>query len=97
MTLQDFKQSLSEEAPDSHLSPVLQALWYDAKGNWNKAHDIVDREGGAYGDWIHAYLHRVEGDNWNADYWYRRSGRSRPNITLQEEWEQITKQIIDGQ
>ena len=94
MTYQSFLDSLSDSYPDPKLPPLLQALWYEAKGNWNEAHDIVDREGGPIGNWIHAYLHRVEGDPWNADYWYRRAGITRPNSTVKEEWEQIVKSLL---
>lgn len=73
----------------SSFSPLLQALWHDAHGNWEKAHDITQDIETPDGAWVHAYLHRKEGDQWNADYWYRRAGKSRPSETLDEEWTQL--------
>lgn len=64
----------------------LQALWWDGKGDWQKAHDLVDGPSSKSAARIHAYLHRKEGDLWNADYWYRRSGEIRPEVSLEEEW-----------
>jgi hypothetical protein len=95
MTLQAFKDTLSNDQPSTSFPPLLQSLWFAAKGDWDRAHTIADHEGGSDGDWIHAYLHRVEGDNWNADYWYRRAGRSRPNSSLDEEWAVITQNLLE--
>jgi len=78
---------LKEEAPNFQEKPELLALWYDGKGEWEKAHDQVDQLAGKNAARIHAYLHRKEGDLWNADYWYRRAGENRPHFTIQEEWE----------
>ncbi|REG91434.1 hypothetical protein [Algoriphagus antarcticus] len=64
----------------------LLALWYDGNGDWEKAHDQVDGLDGKDAARIHAYLHRKEDDQWNADYWYRRAGEGRPDFTLEEEW-----------
>lgn len=71
---------------------ILLALWYDAKGDWGKAHAQVDQLEGKDAAHIHAYLHRKEGDQWNADYWYRRAGVTRPALTLDEEWGHLVKQ-----
>jgi hypothetical protein len=79
--------SLSADNPPAHLSPILKSLWFDAKGDWKKAHDFVDQLPGVDAAWVHAYLHRKEGDIWNADYWYARAKKTRPNISLQSEWE----------
>ncbi len=78
---------LSQAAPEKELSPELKALWYDAKGNWKLAHDQVDHLTSKSASRVHAYLHRKEGDIWNADYWYRKAGEKRPEISLDEEWE----------
>jgi hypothetical protein len=91
MNLQKFK-SLS--APDEGFSPELLALWYDGKGDWNKAHDQVDQLAGQSAARVHAYLHRKEGDQWNADYWYRRAGESRPACTLEKEWEDLVTRFL---
>lgn len=85
MTLEAFKNSSNP----IEFSPLLQALWYDAHGDWDKAHDISQNLETPDGAWLHAYLHRKQGDIWNADYWYRRAGKVRPSGTLEEEWEEI--------
>ena len=90
MTFDQFKESLSP--PDT--SPYLQSLWYDAKGNWDKAHKIIQDIEDKTAAWIHAYLHRKEGDIANADYWYNRAGRKRPAISLEEECESIVKTLL---
>ena len=94
MTVATFKQSLPNNEPPQNISVYLQALWYDAKGDWEKAHaliqDLEDRDAA----WIHAYLHRKEGDNWNADYWYRRAVKTRPVADLKVEWEQIAAAFL---
>lgn len=77
---------LSLSQPLESFSVELKALYYDGKGDWTKSHDMVDQLPGKSAARIHAYLHRKEGDQWNADYWYRRAGESRPNLTLEEEW-----------
>jgi hypothetical protein len=83
---------LPEEAPPSQDWPVeLCALWYERQGNWEKAHDLVQDADSGRGAWVHAYLHRKEGDLWNADYWYRRAGRKRPDASLEDEWLHIMK------
>ena len=86
MDLESFKKST---APDSNFSPELKALWYDLHGDWDKAHDQVDQLDGKSAARVHAYLHRKEGDLWNADYWYRRAGERRPELSLDEEWEYL--------
>jgi hypothetical protein len=75
-------------------SKNLIALWYDANGDWDHAHEIVQETAGFEGDWIHAYLHRKEGDLGNASYWYSRVGKSRPKISLEEEWELLSKYLL---
>ena len=94
MTLSDFKSSLTLDQPDASWPPLIKALWYDGKGDWNSAHNIADGFGTPDGDWVHAYLHRKEGDSWNADYWYRRAGQPRPSVSLSEEWEVIVLELL---
>jgi len=84
-----FKDSLLETQVPDGLSVLLQALWYDAKGDWKTAHDLIDQLPDKDAAHLHAYLHRKEGDNWNADYWYTRAGEKRPNLSLEEEWEML--------
>lgn len=71
----------------------LLALWHDGKGDWRQAHDQVDQLPGKNPARIHAYLHRKEGDLWNADYWYSKAGEKRPNQTLDEEWESLVQRF----
>jgi hypothetical protein len=87
--LQEFKDSLKDESPDTGLSAQLKALWYDGKGDWNKAHHEVDHLDDRSSAHIHAYLHRKEGDIRNADYWYRSAQQIRSNLSLDEEWEKL--------
>ena len=91
MTLEEF-QKLNSPHPD--LSVELQSLWFDFQGNWSKAHDLVDSLEGKSAARVHAYLHRKEGDQWNADYWYRRAGESRPSLSLEEEWELLVNRFL---
>ena len=88
MTLDAFKATLNQDAPPA-VAPLLKALWYDARGDWEGAHDIAQDIHTNDGSWVHAYLHRKEGDQWNANYWYRRAGRTMPDQTLEEEWDHI--------
>jgi hypothetical protein len=94
MNLSSFKESLSASFPPSGISVYLQALWYDAKDNWNKAHEIIQDIPDQTASWIHAYLHRKEGDLWNADYWYSKAGKKRPGVSLNEEWQQIVTNLL---
>jgi hypothetical protein len=81
-----FMETLKSDTPPEGLEAPLKSLWYDKKGQWEKAHALVQDEEDSTSELIHAYLHRKEGDLFNADYWYRRSGRKRPNTSLEEEW-----------
>ncbi|HSF54555.1 MAG TPA: hypothetical protein VLA71_12420 [Algoriphagus sp.] len=75
-------------------SPILLALWYDAQGNWDLAHDQVDQMQGKSAARIHAYLHRKEGDEWNANYWYSKAGEKMPSLSLEEEWELLVRRFL---
>jgi len=93
MNFNEFKASLSEnKLPD--LSPYLQALWLDAKQDWDGSHKLIQDIDDRNAAWIHAYLHRKEGDISNADYWYRRAGKKRPDISLESEWNQLVNAFI---
>jgi hypothetical protein len=94
MTIDELKGSLSDEAPPAKLSLLLAALWYDAKGNWKAAHEIAQEVDTVDGAWLHAYLHRKEGDAYNAQYWYHRANRKMPGSTLSAEWEEIAQRLI---
>ncbi len=94
MTLYETIQSTPEDAePQQSWSPEIRALWYDRQGDWDKAHELVQDADSGNGAWVHAYLHRKEGDLWNADYWYRKAGKKRPEFSLSEEWQDILKEI----
>jgi hypothetical protein len=94
MTFDQFISLLSKASCPSSLPKPLQALWCDHKGDWQKAHQIVQNAGGSDNAWIHAYLHRKEGDLSNARYWYRGAGRSEPTDMLDQEWESIVKHLL---
>lgn len=93
MTLDEFRASLSQDAPPN-LSPPLRGLWYDARGDWEQAHKTVQDDPSAESAWVHAYLHRKEGDIGNAHYWYRRAGKPPCTDTLEHEWEQIAAALL---
>ena len=78
------------------MSPALRALWLDARGDWDGAHEAAQADEGGDGDWVHAYLHRKEGDAGNAAYWYRRAGKPVCRTSLDEEWEAIASALLTG-
>jgi len=94
MTFEEFQQTLTAAAPPSHFSPYLTSLWYDAKGDWQNAHETIQDVETELAAWVHAYLHRKEGDIGNADYWYRRARKSRPVQSLKDEWEHLVKHVL---
>jgi hypothetical protein len=96
MTVAEFKQSISENAPPPHLSAPLTALWWDAKGDWAQAHGMVDSLESVDGMAVHAYLHRKEGDASNAEYWYRKAGRAFHREKLEEEWDALLEGQLPG-
>ena len=94
MTTADFTASLHQNQPPGGCSVYLQAMWHDAKGDWDQAHALVQDLTGKNAAWVHAYLHRKEGDNWNANYWYTKAGRNMPDVSLQEEWAAIVAAML---
>lgn len=94
MDLNGFRKSLAGSAPPSGLSKALQALWQDAKGNWDHAHKLAQSEKGETGARVHAYLHRKEGDLDNAAYWYGRAGETMPAASLGEEWDALVTALV---
>ena len=94
MSPADFKASLSGAAPAPDLAAPLAALWWVAKSNWDQAHRIVQDEDDANSAWVHAYLHRVEGDLGNAGYWYRRAGKPVATGALETEWERMVSTLL---
>ncbi len=92
MTIDEFKNSLVDAAPPKELSPILQGLWQDAKGDWAAAHAVAQEgEGTRELDRLHAYLHRKEGDAGNARYWYRRAGAAVFEGPLEQEWKELVE------
>jgi hypothetical protein len=94
--LDQFVASLNQDQPDPALPALLQALWYEAHGDWERAHKITQKQDTDDAAWVHAYLHRREGDLGNARYWYRRSGRDEPASSLEDEWRLIAAALIDA-
>ena len=92
----DFSASFSGAAPATSLAPPLAALWWAAKGDWDAAHRIVQDEPTREAAWVHAYLHRAEGDPNNAAYWYRQAGRPVAGDALEAEWERIASALLGG-
>lgn len=88
-------EELNTLADPANLSLPLQALWQDARGNWDRAHEVCQQAKSRDGDWVHAYLHRKEGDLGNAGYWYARAGRPMPavNVTLDAEWAELVRAL----
>ncbi len=96
MTITEFRKSLAGDAPPPGLSGLVTALWYDACGNWDRAHQFAQEVSTRDGSWVHAYLHRKEGDFGNARYWYSRAGKSEPSTSLEAEWEEIAEYLLAG-
>jgi hypothetical protein len=94
VNIAEFRASLSGAAPPPNLDAPLASLWWAAKGGWDQAHRIVQDEASAEAAWVHAYLHRVEGDLGNAGYWYRQASKPIAGGSLQTEWEQIASTLL---
>jgi hypothetical protein len=94
MTLEQFRDSLHKDVPPAQMDLALGGLWWDAKGDWTRAHESAQQDEGQAGSWVHAYLHRKEGDSSNAAYWYSRAGRRPSSATLEEEWAEIVSVLL---
>ena len=94
MNLSTFIESLSANEPPRNISVYLKSLWYDAKGDWDKAHRLIQDVEDKNASWIHAYLHRKEGEVANSGYWYSRAGKSRSSLPLEKEWEEIVTALV---
>jgi hypothetical protein len=94
MDLAAFRASLGAPEPPPNLSLALRALWREAKGDWEGAHELAQADEGGAGDWVHAYLHRKEGDAGNASYWYRRARKPVANGPLEDEWTEIAAALL---
>jgi len=94
MTLDEFRATIDKPAPPEGLSHALQTLWWDAKGDWNRAHHCAQEDRERTGSSVHAYLHRKEGDMGNAAGWYSRAGRVPPTGSLDAEWESLALELL---
>jgi hypothetical protein len=94
MNFETFRETLARVSAPAELTAALAGLWWDAKGDWTKAHEAAQRDEGTAGAWVHAYLHRKEGDDSNAAYWYRRAGKVPAQGSFEEEWTTIVSSLI---
>jgi hypothetical protein len=95
MTFAEFKATLGQQTPPPGLPPALRALWLDARGDWDAAHQTAQDVADASGAWVHAYLHRKEGDQGNAAYWYNRAAKPVCRDSLAQEWDAIAGALLD--
>ena len=96
MQYREYMDSLDRQTCPTGLGPYLEALWHEARGDWDTAHEIVQQLDDATAARIHAYLHRKEGDEWNSRYWHRRAGSTMPEgLSLAEEWESLVRMLVD--
>lgn len=94
VNIDDFRRSLSQATPPDGFEPALAALWHEAKGDWHRAHELAQSQDDARGAWVHAYLHRKEGDLSNAAYWYRRAERAVSKASLGDEWSDVAAALL---
>jgi hypothetical protein len=94
MNYDQFYASITYPTCPQGISVYLKSLWHDAKGDWETAHTIIQDVPDKTASWIHAYLHRKEGDTFNANYWYNKAGRRMPGYSLDQEWEEIVKELL---
>jgi hypothetical protein len=94
MIIETFNAALLRDAPPSGWSRALQALWYQGKGDWDRAHRLAQAQDDAEGAWVHAHLHRAEGNSANARYWYRRAGKEPSTAPLDEEFAAIAAALL---
>ena len=94
MNFDEFRQSLTQSQPPQGLSHALAGLWWDDKGDWTRAHESAQQDEGPDGAWVHAYLHRKEGDPENAAYWYGRAGKAVCREPLEAEWVSIVRNLL---
>ena len=94
ITKEFFYQSLNHSSPPDNLSIPLLSLWHLKKGNWNEAHNLIQDLQTSDAAWIHGLLHKIEGDHWNANYWYRRAGMQNLSANRDQEWEDLVDLLI---
>jgi hypothetical protein len=96
MNIDAFEESLVQPAPPAGLSPAVEALWHERHGDWDRAHKIAQDISGPEGAWVHAYLHRREGDESNAAYWYAQAGKPVVRGSLDDEWRAMAEALLNG-
>ena len=96
MNIETFSAALLHDTPPAGWSRALQALWHQGKGDWDRAHQLAQAQDDAEGAWVHAHLHRAEGDIANARYWYRHAGKEPPTVSLDEEFAAIAAALLAG-
>lgn len=94
LDLARFELSLDSDEPPPRLGVALDGLWWARRGRWDVAHELVQDDTGTDAAWVHAWLHRDEGDLPNADYWYRRAGQERPEYAVRDEWRSIVTTLL---
>jgi hypothetical protein len=94
MNLDEFRNTIDQSDPPDGMSFALRTLWWDAKGDWQRAHACAQQDRSQTGSSVHAYLHRKEGDMSNAAGWYSRAGRAQPTGPLEDEWEMLARQLL---
>ena len=95
MTLDEFQESLTATGPPAGLTKAIAGLWWDGKGNWKRAHESAQQDEGVDGSWVHACLHRKEGDQSNPAYWYNRAGKPVCREPLDTEWLAIVQSLLE--
>ncbi|MCR9071369.1 MAG: hypothetical protein NXI18_06575 [Alphaproteobacteria bacterium] len=95
MTFEEFRRSIDEGVPPDNLGAALLGLWHQGRGAWETAHETVQADDGAPAAWVHAHLHRFEGDEMNAGYWFRRAGKPHTKGDLDEEWTAMVAALLD--
>ena len=94
-TLKEFRSSLASAAPPDGVDPALQALWWAGKGEWKRAHEVVQKhEDDERCNWVHAHLHHQEGDLSNAGYWYKRAGKPKSTVSVEQEWAELAGLLL---
>lgn len=96
MSYDEFISSLAKDQPPHNMPEILKALWYDGKDDWESSHNVAQDIHDKNGSWVHAYLHRKEGDLSNARYWYSMAGKKEPSLSLREEWESLVRNFTQS-
>ena len=94
MTINQYLASLAKDSPPKGISPYLKALWLERRGDWKQAHEIVQEIDDSTAAWLHAYIHRREGDQNNAAYWYAQANKPVSQATLDDEWTEIVEALL---